>query len=113
MTAADAVWFAGGPSRYNRRMPSPLSSRERAALKARAHALAPVVRIGQAGATPKVVAEVERALAAHELIKVSVAIDDREERRAVGAALAEQLGASPVHRVGKVLILWRARPEEA
>jgi RNA-binding protein len=95
-------------------MPAPpLSSRERAALKARAHALEPVVRIGHAGATPKVVAEVERALAAHELIKVSLAIDDRHERRAAGDALAEQLGACAVHRVGKILILWRARPEEA
>lgn len=93
-------------------MPLQLSSQEKARLKARAHSLEPVVRIGQAGVTPEVAAEVDRALAAHELIKVSIAGDDREERRAVGDTLAEQVGAAPVHRVGKVLILWRPRPEE-
>ena len=94
-------------------MAAPLSSRDRARLKARAHALEPLVRIGQAGVTPQVIAEVDRALTAHELIKVSIAIDDREERAALGNALAKRVDAAPVHRVGKVVILWRPRPEEA
>jgi len=93
-------------------MAAMLTSRERAALKARAHALEPVVRIGQAGVTPELVAEVDRALSAHELIKVSVGAADREERRALGDALAASVDATPVHRVGKIVILWRQRPEE-
>ena len=91
-------------------MPAPLSARQRAQLKAKAHALAPVVRVGHAGVTPELVAETERALAAHELIKVSVAAADRKERAALGDALADRLDAVPVHRVGKILILWRPRP---
>lgn len=91
-------------------MPAELSSRERTHLKGRAHALEPVVRIGHAGVTPELVAEVDRALTAHELIKVSIAVEDRDDRRALGEALAERVDAAPVHRVGKVLILWRARP---
>jgi RNA-binding protein len=71
--------------------------------------LEPVVRIGQAGVTREIVAEVDRALTAHELIKVSIAVDDREDRRAFGDALAERVDGTPVHRVGKVLILWRPR----
>ena len=94
-------------------MPSPLSSRDRARLKARAHSLEPVVRIGQARVTPELAAEVDRALTAHELIKVSIAVDDRAERRALGDALAERVEATPVHRVGKILILWRPRPDDA
>jgi RNA-binding protein len=97
---------------YNPVMPLQLSSQEKARLKARAHSLEPVVRIGQAGVTPEVAAEVDRALTAHELIKVSIAGDDRDERRAVGDTLADRVDATPVHRVGKVLILWRPRPEE-
>ena len=88
-------------------MPPALSSRERAALKARAHSLEPVVRIGQAGVTPELAAEVDRALTSHGLIKVSIALDDRDDRRALGDALAERVDAVPVHRVGKILILWR------
>lgn len=95
------------------RMAAPLSSRERARLKARAHTLEPFVRIGHAGLTPELVAEVDRALTAHELIKVTIAVDDREERAALGDTLAERVDAAAVHRVGKVLILWRERPAEA
>jgi RNA-binding protein len=94
---------------YNSRMPATLSSRERAQLKARAHALEPLVRIGHAGVTPEVVAEVDRALTAHELIKVTVGVEDREERAALGDTLAERVDAAPVHRIGKILILWRPR----
>ena len=94
-------------------MPTTLTTRERAHLKARAHPLEPVVSVGHAGVTPELVKEVERALTAHELIKVRVGADDRNARRALGDELASATGAVVVHRVGKVLILWRPRPEEA
>jgi len=111
-----AVWYDGpggllaGRRGYNPGMAVTLSSRDRAGLKARAHALEPVVRIGHAGITPELVAEVDRALAAHELIKVSIAAADRAERVTLGDALAERVDAAPVHRVGKILILWRPKP---
>jgi len=92
-------------------MPTALTARERAHLKARAHALEPVVQAGNSGLTDRLVAEVDRALTAHELIKVKVNADDREERVAIGAEICARTGATAVHRVGKVLILWRPRPE--
>ena len=91
-------------------MASPLTARERAHLKARAHALEPVVQTGGAGITDAVVAEVDRALTAHELLKVRVGTDDRAERVAVGDELCARTGATVVDRIGKVLILWRPRP---
>jgi RNA-binding protein len=81
-------------------------------LKARAHALAPLVQVGNAGVTAQLIAEVDRALTAHELIKVRVGSDDRERRVALGDQLAGATDAAVVHRVGKVLILWRPRPLE-
>ena len=90
-----------------------LTPRERAALKARAHALAPVVQLGQHGLTDRVVSEVDRALTAHELIKVKIVGDDRDARHEVGEALAARADAAVVQRVGKVLVLWRPRPDEA
>lgn len=89
-----------------------LTARERAHLKARAHNLEPVVQTGSAGLTDRIVAEVDRALAAHELIKVKIGGDDREERVAMGDEICARTGAAAVHRVGKVLILWRPRPED-
>jgi len=49
-----------------------LSPTRRRELKARAHALDPVVFIGGAGLSPAVLAEIDRALKSHELIKVRV-----------------------------------------
>jgi RNA-binding protein len=88
-----------------------VTARERAHLKARAHALEPTVHLGNSGLTERVVAEVDRALTAHELIKVKIGDDDRARRVATGDELAARTEATAVHRVGKVLILWRPRPE--
>jgi putative YhbY family RNA-binding protein len=93
-------------------MATPLTARERAHLKARAHAMEPVVIVGHGGLTPEVIAEVERALTAHELIKVRVGAADREARQTIGDRLAASTDAAIVHRVGKVLILWRPRPQD-
>ena len=89
-----------------------LTNKERAHLKARAHALEPVVHTGTAGITDAVVAEVDRALTAHELMKVRIGADDRDARVALGDELCTRTGATAVDRVGKVLILWRPRPLE-
>ena len=93
-------------------MPVTLSARERAHLKGRAHAIEPVVHVGQAGVTPEVTAEVDRSLTAHELIKVRVGEADRDAREQAGDALAAATDAAVVDRVGKVIILWRPRPLE-
>ena len=90
----------------------PLTAKARARLKAEAHALEPVVQTGAAGITDAVVAEVERALTAHELIKVKITGDDRDARAALGDELCARTGSTAVHRVGKVLILWRPRRDE-
>jgi RNA-binding protein len=93
-------------------MAATLTSKDRARLKAQAHALEPVVQVGTAGITPSVITEADRALTAHELIKVKIAGDDRAARTALGDELCERTGATAVHRVGKVLIAWRPRPED-
>lgn len=93
-------------------MPVTLTARERAHLKARAHAMEPVVNIGHAGVTEAVLAEVERALTAHELIKVRAASQDREGRAAILQTLLDRTDAASVQTVGKVMVLWRPTPEE-
>ena len=89
-----------------------LTSRQRAALKAQAHPLEPVVQIGQAGLTDAVVGELEKALTAHELIKVRVGGADREARAELGTAICARTGAAAVQQVGRILVLWRPRPDD-
>ena len=93
-------------------MPVSLTNRERNQLKARAHALEPVVQVGHAGLTDKVLAEIDRALIAHELIKVRVDAPDRFARAKVCEAICARTDAAEVLRVGKLLALWRPRPDE-
>jgi RNA-binding protein len=90
-----------------------LTPRERAKLKARAHPLEPVVQVGQAGLSDTVAAELERALDAHELSKVRIGAADRDSRAELAAAICARTGAANVQSVGKILVLYRPRPDEA
>ena len=80
-------------------------------LKARAHSLEPVVIIGGKGLTDEVVKEVDRALTAHELIKVRAPGLDRGAREDAFQSLCERTGAIAVQSVGKVLVVYRKKPE--
>ena len=89
-----------------------LTPRQRSLLKARAHALEPVVQIGAAGASDTVIAEVDRSLTAHGLIKVRLAGADRDARETLVETLCARTGAVAVQRVGRVVVLWRPRPDD-
>ena len=85
---------------------------ERKALKARAHKLDPVVMIGAKGLTDEVLAEIERALDAHELIKIRAPGLEREARDVAFSAVCERTAAEAVQQVGKVLVLFRKKKEK-
>ena len=83
-------------------MPTPLTPARRSELRGEAHKLKPVVMIGdKKGLSDEVVAEIERALKAHELVKVKAATDDRAARESWLAAICERLAAHPVQQIGK------------
>jgi RNA-binding protein len=88
-----------------------LSERQRRHLRGLAHALKPVIRLGNAGLTEAVTAETARALTDHELIKVKAPGGDREARDAQFSALAAATGSALVHRIGNVAVLYRPHPE--
>jgi RNA-binding protein len=90
-----------------------LSPAERAALRAEAHALKPVVLIGAEGLTEAVLAEAEVHLAAHQLIKIRVFGDERETRVAIYEEICDRLDAAPVQHIGKLLVIWRPEAEQA
>jgi RNA-binding protein len=89
-----------------------LTARARTQLKARAHHLKPIVRVGHAGLSEAFVAEVDRALADHELIKVRIDGDDRQAREAAADEICARTESASVQRVGKILVLWRPKPAD-
>ena len=89
-----------------------LTPAERKDHRAAAHHLDPVVMIGGDGLTDAVKKEAEMALNAHGLIKVRVFSDDRAARELMFQTLADTLSAAPIQHIGKLLVLWRPKPEK-
>jgi len=89
----------------------PLSPAERKLLKSRAHALGPVVTVGNQRLSVSVLKEIENSLKAHELIKIRVTGDDRELRQALLGEICSRTGASAVQHIGKILVVYRENPE--
>ncbi len=88
-----------------------LNSAARRALRAKAHHLQPVVIIGQHGLTPAVVHEIDLALSKHELIKIRVFSDARDEREALLATICADIECAPIQHLGKILVVWRENAE--
>ncbi|KXB30928.1 RNA-binding protein [Dechloromonas denitrificans] len=90
-----------------------LSSIERRELRARAHNLDPVVSIAENGLTESVLKEIDINLKAHQLIKIRVYGDSRENRIAYLEQICAELDAAPVQHIGKLLIVWRPTAGES
>ncbi|HYP86311.1 YhbY family RNA-binding protein [Variovorax sp.] len=90
-----------------------LTPAQRKEYRAQAHHLDPIVMIGGDGLSPAVKKEADAALKAHGLIKIRVFSDDRLAREAMLKTLADELDAAPIQHIGKLLVLWRPKPEKA
>ncbi|MGH8528612.1 MAG: YhbY family RNA-binding protein [Nevskiales bacterium] len=91
-------------------MPTQIPAEQRRALKARAHALKPVVTIGNAGLTDAVVAELGASLAHHELMKLRLPATERPARTSMIETLCTRLDAAPIQQLGFVLTVYRKKP---
>jgi len=89
----------------------PLDNKQRKDLKAKAHHLKPVIRVGQKGVSENLLLETGQALEIHELIKVHIADEDREARKATAMEIAEQTGAEIVNQIGKTCVLYRKKKQ--
>lgn len=84
-----------------------LTGKQKHQLRALAHHKKPVVMVGDAGLTEAVMAEIEQALAHHELIKIRLRAE-REDRTNMIIAICETTGAEAVQRIGQIAVLYRA-----
>lgn len=90
-----------------------LNDKQRKYLRGLAHDLNVVLQTGSAGLTEAVLAEIDVALTAHELIKVRFNAGEREERDAMIEETCEKLDALFIQRVGHVATLFRRNPNKA
>jgi len=88
-------------------MPAALTAAQIRFLRGQAHDLKAILQVGGKGLTAPVLAELDGALEHHELVKVKLASDDRDQREALIAELAGRSGAALVQQIGKVAVLYR------
>ena len=84
-----------------------LSSAQKKDLKRIGHHLKPIVIISEQGISEGVLAELDRALNDHELIKIRVTVSDRDAKQALINEACQQSGAELVQVIGKMAILLR------
>lgn len=85
-----------------------MTSKERAALRAKANPLEPIIQIGKEGITENLIAQVDDTLDTRELIKIRVHLDTAPDApRQFANELGEKLGADVIQVIGGVIVLYR------
>jgi len=88
-----------------------VNSADKKKLRAEAHALKPVIMIGQSGLTAAVLAEIELALECHELIKVKIRAE-RDERKLISEKICSNTGAELIQTIGQIAVIYRLNPDK-
>lgn len=89
----------------------PLSSKERAGLRAEAHHLTATVHVGHQGITPTLLHSLDDALRTRELVKVQLSKHAEASPKAVATRLAEEVGADVVQVIGRTATFYRENPD--
>ena len=89
-----------------------MTSKQRAYLKGLEMTMDPILQLGKGGLTPENTAAVDEALAARELIKISVLQNCLEDPRQMAEVLAERTRSQIVQVIGKKIVLYREGKNE-
>ncbi|MBQ48329.1 MAG: ribosome assembly RNA-binding protein YhbY [Zetaproteobacteria bacterium] len=85
-----------------------LSSKQKKNLKGLAHNLKPVASSGQSGVSTPVIKEIKRGLEDHELIKVKVVYDDREDLNEKIEQILSRTKSQLIQNMGSIVTLFKA-----
>jgi RNA-binding protein len=88
-----------------------MTGKDRAALRAEAHRLKPLVHVGHAGLTPALLQSLDDVLRTHELVKAQVAQAGELSARDAANQVAEQMQAEVVQVIGRTFTVYRENPE--
>lgn len=89
-----------------------MTSKQRAYLKGLAMTMDPIFQIGKASLTPENTKAISEALAARELIKISVLQNCMDDPRELADMVAERTRSQVVQVIGKKIVLYKEGKEE-
>jgi len=84
-----------------------LSNDDKKHLRRLGHNLKPVATVASKGLSESVLAEIDRALNDHELIKVKLAVGNSDAKRQATEIICEKLYADVVQSIGHIVLLLR------
>lgn len=88
-----------------------LKGSQRKYLRGLAHDLKPLVQVGKEGVSPSVVDAIDRALEAHELVKVQI-MAERDQRKTMAEEIEGGTKSDCAGQIGKMAIFYRQQPDE-
>lgn len=90
-----------------------MTSKERAALRAKANPLEPIIQIGKEGISDNLITQIDDTLDVRELIKIRVHLETAPETpKELAQKLGEALGADVIQVIGGVIVLYREADEQ-
>lgn len=84
-----------------------MTSKQRAYLKGLAMNIDPIFHIGKASLTPEIIAAVDEALEARELVKIGVLKNCFDDPKEIASIMGERTRSQVVQVIGKKIILYR------
>jgi len=88
-----------------------INGKQRATLRSMANTIQPIFQIGKGNITENLVSQLDDALEARELIKISVLETAEVTAKEASETLSKALRAEPVQCIGRKLVLYRASRE--
>ncbi|WOV85486.1 ribosome assembly RNA-binding protein YhbY [Sporosarcina jeotgali] len=89
-----------------------ITSKQKSFLRSEAHHLQPIFQIGKSGLTDAIIKQIEEALEARELIKISVLQNCEQNKEEIAEVLGQQAGLEVVQIIGKTIVLYKESAEK-
>lgn len=89
-----------------------LTNNQKKFLRSKGHSLKPIVMVGQHGLSESVLAELEATMAKHELLKIKIRIDKREEKQKIIDKIINTSNAHLVQVIGNIVVIYRGFDEQ-
>ncbi|WP_318615112.1 ribosome assembly RNA-binding protein YhbY [Sporosarcina sp. YIM B06819] len=89
-----------------------LTGKQKRFLRSNANSLQPIVHIGKSGLTQSIIDQIEEALEAKELIKVTILQNCEQDKNEIAAKLDEQVGIEVVQVIGSIIVLYKESVEK-
>lgn len=90
-----------------------MTSKDRAYLRSLANTIEPILQVGKGGISDNLIKQVDDALEARELIKLTVLETSPEDGLSIGNKLSEKTNSIFVQVVGRKITLYRKKKKDS